>query len=213
MSNFYTQSDSLKRYLLLLCLIGIPILFLVLFGSLVARAHHPPKSEMPTARASRYESPQLMNRPTTIDLWVELGRDKEVLTRVIDQQGYRVELLNMVVGDHWQVPESSDPHVRWHMRAGKQAEIRIQPLDASSQRLRQAKAIALYLTDDSWGYRSARIQSGQIDMLVDSMSPGRWVLLPVAKIDPDFNDIRISIQPILGYGTLVSAVAVLREKN
>ena len=211
MSEYGSFGDGFKRALLLVGTLLLLLSLLGVFGSLIARALHPPQIEQRPFQRGSYETALRVESRGELLLWVELGRDGQLLSWRRGEEAFEVEVREMEIGNHWQVAAEDSDQVNWHLRSAEAGELRIRPIDAKRHGLRQAKAIALYLCDDRWSYRSSLIHAGKLDRLVDSMYPGKWVVLPIDGIEPMFEEIRLSIKPLLGYGTLVSAVAVLGQ--
>lgn len=213
MSSAAERIDRFKSTGLLTALIIGPLLLVWIYGSLASRALHPPQFKDRQILSREYLPPVKGEWQKRLSLWLDLGRDGKMQSWRLGEDRYRVEIRGAELGHHWEMPKSDTPQVHWHVRGGKNTEIRIRPLNADSDSLKNAEAVALYLSDDRWKFRSTRITSGKLDTLVSEMYPGKWIILPMREIAPDFNDVRISINPILGYGTLVSAIAVIRKSN
>jgi len=195
-----------------LSLILFPTAITLVFASLILRVVNPPDMKSIPVLEENYESPNSneQHQDSSVDFWVELaGARKENFWRK-GRGKYSVNIGGSEVGKNIDSLTIEQKDLYWFLKGKDPREIRISPKFPEKNTLQTAQAIALYFRDDAWNFRALRIDCGNISTFVSGMYPGKWVYLPIEKVEPAFDEVAITIKPIMGDGMMLSALAVLR---
>lgn len=133
-------------------------------------------------------------------LWLETGRENDLLHSRITMRGYAAKLLDFSPGG--QSEPTADNSVSWHAKASGRATIQFFfPPE-------QAKSVAVYFSDRNSYWRATRIDTGGETTIAYDFSPGRWYTFPVTPEESARGRKVLHLFQLTGENISVSAVAM-----
>lgn len=196
-----SRRPSFISWSMIVAIVAITLAFYGRVFSLAFHAPEPIKVEH-QAHYTEYE-----NNKKDVLLWVEFGKDGQLVSGVPESGGYQVNVSGFTIGGSWNFQHPGA--VNWNIQTGWEGDLFVSfPQDVSSPQDSAANhlALSLFLGDRDFPVRTARLSSGGEVVVADNLVGGKWFTFFVSETERKAGFKTIKIRSLTGGGAAVSAL-------
>ncbi len=130
--------------------------------------------------------------------WVELGKNDRLVTGLIFEPNFSVELPGFSVGLAWRRP------VSWHVYTNGQGVVKVSfPPGVATH-------LALFATDGDSFWRMWKLMHSGETIVVDGLHDGRWIVVPLTAEERVRGSAELELSKLTGANIALSAIALFR---
>lgn len=173
---------------------------LAFYGRVFSLAFH---AQEPIKVENQVHYAEFANNKKDVLLWVEFGKDGQLVSGVPESGGYQVNVSGLNIGGSWNFQHPGA--VNWNIQTGWEGDIFVSfPQDLAANHL----ALSLFLTDKDFPIRTAHLTSGDEIIVADNLVGGRWFTFFVSETEKKAGFKTIKIRSLTGGGAAVSALVL-----